>query len=472
MLGYPVPTLIAWGQEGKEAEAGGWVMSGGSHMAKISATLNYLNGLDPAQDNDLVIMIDAYDVWFQLPKSVLMERYHMINEQANKRIIKQIGSDAMQKENVTQSIIFGSGKRCAPNQLHTIACYPIPASPLPDDIYYGNTDTDIGPNEFASRRQRWLNSGVIVGPVAKLRELFAYAEELAKSHPANDPQDNGSHGSDNMYHGSDQSIFATIRGQQEYQREVIHRQYNPHYTSDDQSPEDVDNAPAMSSSDKAAPQRLSRRGGGNIDVLRYDPLNPPFTHEEWEAREGHSYEYGIGVDHFSDLTHETINSETDGRWLLHNQSLPEQITGRTRFDCKWRLPDRLPNDMLSEASTEVMQKVARKMVSWEDQTLYTHLCTGTVPVIVHHNGDKDARTKMWHLPWWKPYVKDMMGAEMQNEKTNSSNELDWEKHRKAPATGEGASWGGAWIDRGEFLSFDELCPAADQEELFRMTPLS
>ena len=212
MLGYPVPTLIAWGQEGKEAKAGGWVMSGGSHMAKISATLNYLNGLDPAQDNDLVIMIDAYDVWFQLPKSVLMERYHMINEQANKRIIKQIGRDAMQRENVTQSIIFGSGKRCAPNQLHTIACYPIPASPLPDDLYYDNTDTDIGPNEFASRRQRWLNSGVILGPVGKLRELFSYAEEMAKGHPAHDPEDNGSHGSDNMYHRSDQSIFATIRG--------------------------------------------------------------------------------------------------------------------------------------------------------------------------------------------------------------------------------------------------------------------
>ena len=216
---------------------------------------------------------------------------------------------------------------------------------------------------------------------------------------------------------------------------------------------------------------MSRRGGGNIDVLRYDRLNPPFTHEEWEAPEGRSYEYGISVDHFSDLTHETINSEPDGRWLLHNQSLPDQITDRTRFDCKWRLPDRLPNDILSEASTEVIRNVTRKMASWEDQTLYTHLCTGTVPVIVHHNGDKDARTKMWHLPWWKPYAKDMMEAEFQDEKTESSNELDWGLHRKAPATGEGVSWGGAWIDKGEFLRFEELCPAADQEELFRMASL-
>lgn len=459
MLGYPTPTLIAWGQEGKEAEAG-WVMEGGSHMAKISATLAHLNRLDPSQDNDLVIMIDAYDVWFQLPKSVLMERYHMINQHANKRIIHQIGSSATQKENVSQSIIFGAGKRCAPNQLHTIACYPIPPSPLPDDIYYGNTDTDIGPNEFASRRQRWLNSGVIVGPVEKLRKLFTYAEEIAKSHPANDPEDNGSHGSDNMYHGSDQSIFAKVRGQQEYQRELIRRRYNPH-----------DISASTSRSPEATSQRLSRRGGGNIDILHYDPLNPPFTHEKWEPSESRSYEYGIGVDHFSDLTHETINSETDGRWLLHNQSLSEQITDRTRFDCKWRLPDHLPDDILPKASTAVMRKVAGEEANWEDQMLYTHLCTGTVPVIVHHNGAKDARTGMWHLPWWKPYAKGMMEANLQDKKKISSNDSSWEKHRETPAVGKGASWGGAWTDSGDFLSLEELCPAADQEELFRITPL-
>lgn len=128
-------------------------------------------------DSDLVLMMDAYgvssytpyedfkpyyslDIWFQLRPDVLIQRYHAINAAANKRLQQRLGN-AVQKEGLEQTIIFGAGKRCAPNQMHTVACYPIPESPLPDDLYGKNTDTVMGRNKYTSLKQRYLNSGSV-----------------------------------------------------------------------------------------------------------------------------------------------------------------------------------------------------------------------------------------------------------------------------------------------------------------------
>lgn len=73
ILGYPTPTLIAWNQTYDDSKyhvgslsrtianmlADG-LLAGGSHKAKISETLKYLESMDPSQDDDLVMMMDAY----------------------------------------------------------------------------------------------------------------------------------------------------------------------------------------------------------------------------------------------------------------------------------------------------------------------------------------------------------------------------------------------------------------------------
>ena len=56
LLDYPIPVLLAWNHEEENAQDGGWVMAGGSHMAKISATRDYLNSLSSKQDDELVMM--------------------------------------------------------------------------------------------------------------------------------------------------------------------------------------------------------------------------------------------------------------------------------------------------------------------------------------------------------------------------------------------------------------------------------
>lgn len=192
-------------------------MAGGSHVMKILGVLEYLEGLDSSADDDLVMMMDAYggswyeytnranqdahreaDIWFQLRVETLIERYYAINAAENARIRERLGR-AAEVEAIEQTIIFGSGKRCAPNQVHTVACYPIPDSPVPMDAYGPNTDTIMGRNKYTSLRQRWLNSGYIIGPVKDLRPMFKRALEKVEALKDHPEWDNGSGGMDFMY---------------------------------------------------------------------------------------------------------------------------------------------------------------------------------------------------------------------------------------------------------------------------------
>ncbi|CAD0108266.1 unnamed protein product [Aureobasidium uvarum] len=177
-MGYPEPVILGWG----DTFDTWYLLAGGSHLAKISRVLEYLDSMSPEQQDDLVLMMDAFDIWFQLPPETLIERYYSINEKADKRISKHMGK-AAEVENIKQTIIFGAGKRCAPNQLHSIACYPVPPSPLPDDLYGANTDTIMGHSPHSSHRQRYINSGYIIGPVKDMREMFRAAWEMVQNWP-------------------------------------------------------------------------------------------------------------------------------------------------------------------------------------------------------------------------------------------------------------------------------------------------
>ena len=138
------------------------------------------------------------DIWFQLRVETLISRYYSITAAENERIQQRLGR-AADIEGIEQKIIFGSGKRCAPNQVHTVACYPVHDSPLPMDTYGANTDTIMGRNKYTSLRQRWLNSGFIIGPVKDLRPMFKRALEKVQALEDHPEWDNGSGGMDFMY---------------------------------------------------------------------------------------------------------------------------------------------------------------------------------------------------------------------------------------------------------------------------------
>lgn len=74
-LGYPDPTILAWQEKYDVGKCSPWstlpsvaatdaetdyLLGGGSHLAKISAVLDWLKKSEDAADNDLVVMMDAY----------------------------------------------------------------------------------------------------------------------------------------------------------------------------------------------------------------------------------------------------------------------------------------------------------------------------------------------------------------------------------------------------------------------------
>lgn len=308
------------------------------------------------------------DIWFQLRPEVLISRYHSINDAANERLRQRLGR-AVDKEGLSQTIIFGAGKRCAPNQVHTIACYPIPDSPLPHDLYGLNTDTIMGRNKYTSLRQRYLNSGYVIGPVGDMRKLWQRAQEILKASKEDPEWDNGSHGADFMYHGSDQSVFNIILGQQEFQREVMRRR---HRTTADKAQGIAPDPP---------PTRIE---GTLID----DPINPSWTHEPFEAKEGKPYEFGIGLDYFSELGQQTVNSEEDARYLQYDGDLGFQVNRdpNGHFDCPRKVSGNLPADV--EMSRPPFEGYAQSQMdeqkNWKGVPLYTNMCLNTIVSILIH----------------------------------------------------------------------------------------
>lgn len=431
ILGYPTPQLIGWGEPETEGLTGG-----GSHFHKITKSLEYLNDPErrkkPGFDNELLFILDSYDIWFQLPFETLVERYHATVAEENKRVAQRMGR-AKQIENVTSSIIFSGGKLCGPNQHHTVACYPVPESPLPKDLYGGNTNTALGANGLSSFRTRYLVAGAWVGPVGEMRALLQRAsDELDKcveSHAAWFNLD-GPLAVDHCYRGSDQSIFVEMFGRQEFHREVMRRVHRRR----------IDNI-----FDAIIPGRAGSRPHPNKlwGITIDDPLNPPFPHEEVDPGylPGQPYEFGIGIDYWSLLIHDTSNAKNDALYIRLDESFTEQVGARTMFDCKAKPPhlDNIPRG-------GVLDLMPGR--DWSNMPMYTEICLGVVPAMIHHNSvDKYQIEIQWNQTWWYGHARRL---------------LELRRQEQLPMLVEGVP-----TSRGTFMKWDDLCPADYDEELYR-----
>ncbi|KAL9104655.1 MAG: hypothetical protein Q9163_000398 [Psora crenata] len=449
ILDYPPPVIVAWDQTiDPDKQEGLW--GGGTHLFKISKVLEWLQNLSPDHDDDLVMMMDGYDIWFQLRKDLLVERYYQINAEANARIQKRMGR-AAEIEGIKQTIIFGSGKRCFPNEIHTIACWPLPPSPLPKDMWDGNTDGTIGsyPNAWAATRQKFLNSGIIIGPAKDMRALFARAAEKVEALGEDpEPDDNGSRWSEKVYHSSDQSVFNMIFGEQEYQREVMRIRhmswiFNPISKLQQLLGKD------LSDTDETL------EGNQIVNIL-----DPPWSHALVDHLAGTSLQYGIGLDYWSSLSFQTANSERNGAWMKYNEPLDPQVQATSRWDCKPHLHQNLPADLLSsppplvseepsDPSTPDSDSAHLTPSSWTAVLLYTNICAGTVPVMVHLNGDKNQRDTEWHNMWYQPHAEKLIKATPPREGEALV--------KGGPEGKQMVNAGGAFTDTGNLLPFEELC---------------
>ena len=203
------------------------------HMKKVKGTLDYLDGLvNPTNAtnsttaargarDDLVLIVDGFDIWLQLPPEVFIQRYYEVIDDANHRLEESLGhngSEIMRQNCLYQSVIFGPDKVCWPGDQSRVACWAAPNSTLDPHAFGKETDS----RHFdVNNRPRWLNSGMspssrlhilhalkrplgtIFGPVSDVRDLFQATFDRIVSNYTVD---------------SDQFYFAELWGAQEYSR--------------------------------------------------------------------------------------------------------------------------------------------------------------------------------------------------------------------------------------------------------------
>lgn len=425
VLGYPIPTLLSYNQSFDDGNK----LGGGRYISKIEKTLQWLDDQPEEHDDDLVLLVDAYggfnyysdandveahldgDVWFQLPMEVLMQRYHAVTEKANKDLMTRMGK-VYESEGIRQSILFGASKQCTPSDAESSACYPIPDSPLPN--IYGRYTDDMSYNH-TTHLPRYLSSAYTIGPVKSMRSLFTRA--VARAHADDAPS-------------SDQVIFQRIFGEQEYQREVMRRRYGE-----------------------------AKSGATVVEGMRVeDVLDPIFPHEVLpeKPRNEKEDEFGIGVDYWGDVGAGTHLGANDGRWLTYNQHVAEQLMARgprQSWSCAPQVSGRLPLEIHNSTSLPRAAVSDASQFSphhgWDEIPLYTNICLDTIPAIVNHNGDRRSRDRDWPEMWMQPHGRRLIDEIL--DRGEGTFEI------------EGGAYGGI---NGDYKTWDDLCPAAFEEELF------
>lgn len=413
-LGYSTPVIVNWGNRYDDPN----LSFGGAQNAKIRGVLDYLNGLPPDADNDLVVLVDGLDVWFQLRPETLLCRYFEILKRQDRRNRAQYGSTAVARQNMQQNVIFTAQKRCWPLQADNPACHHLPDSTLPIDVYGTATDLFSPDRRVGDRnfRPRYLNSGAAIGTAAALRAVFVRAQEKLMI---------------DSREGLDQYMFAEIFGEQENMRHL------------------------------AAGKYVQRAGWWTW--MRGTPDQPDTLDDgllAFEPEADKNYEFGIGLDYEQALVMSTAFSEYDTDWVRFAESkkpvtLPADIT-RTA----------LPSSMLDKNTIDGDPSLS----SWDHVRLFTDTRTGSIPAAIHHNAFKfslKSRLKThWNFTWYQPHLRTVLDARaLSPDGPVASLDID----------GDGVMhewWSdnslrvGAVTALGEELSFKKLC-GGFEKELFR-----
>ena len=360
LLGYPAPTLLNYGDQEDQDEMK-------QHLAKIEGALSFLDSFSASQQNDLVFILDGFDVWFQLPQSYIVKRYYDVVLQADKRHVATFGESLVAKHRIRNTVVFGPDKSCAPAGRDHTSCWAIPESWMPP-LSFG-PDTDHG--RAMHNRPRWLNSGTIIGPVRDLRAVFKRALELSQTEHVTD---------------SDQFYFSTVFGEQSYARRLLK------FESDRARGADV---------------------AGDEQFLH--PKYDDNTRTVPDIKDQRT-EYNIGLD-WSSSIFQTAGFYADYlTWIRHNSTSKYVQEGAKKGNYYHHFT--LPEDLAGHGALPEDNTINEALSSWNTLPLATNTASRTVPPVLHINGKKGYRHLWWPRSWFFPYIEPML-RELKENKVGS-----------------------------------------------------
>ncbi|KAJ4251852.1 hypothetical protein NW762_011149 [Fusarium torreyae] len=356
-LGYPCPVIVNWGKTYDKSK--GW--KGGSHLAKITGTLEYLDQVSRSdtsdeerlEENDIVVLTDSYDVWFQLPPDVLLNRYHEANRQANQRLATQWKGSG--KIPMQQTIIVSAQKKCfpPPSSGSVLHCDKLPESPTRKDLYGPGTDKD--PENYHDVRPKYLNSGSMMGPLGDMRRYFRRVQERMQRGLADGK---------NLY--SDQGIFGEVFAEQEIWRRWRRTQL--------------------------------------------------FAESESSSMVNSQFEYHVGLDYTQNLFIPTVFEEQDGEIVTLNNETAILEKSQS-LEITPRLTG-VPEDLQNAKNPLGQDAFMNKGISadWGEMPLYADFFSTAIPVVIHHNAHKDGAKKRrylwWDQIWYFPHLRELIETQL------------------------------------------------------------
>ena len=424
VLNYPSPTLINFGEVFT-----GTNWDNGSHAGKINGVYNFLSNDKKVRDDDLVLIIDGYDVWFQLPPEVLVKRYLNVVRIANERLKQRYGMITRQKpwegltkqrvQRFSQTIVFGADKLCWPNAIDSPACSSLPPSSLPPDAYGPMTDKD---SEGFKNRPKYLNSGNVIGPVADVRAVYKRAMEKI---------DQGLGGI------GDQFVFAEILGEQELQRESTRRSTQNMFT-------------------RWLEWHIQPLGINSLHTTQKSSASIMLDPNQ-------RYEFSIGLDYSSSLFHTMTHSSADIAFTTHNITshiLPiDVLTARPPFPGLWE-PTAAATKWYPPFSPTLdipPQTISNQSQTWSTLPLALNNVSHTVPALLHINGDKSLLQSSWPQIWFQPYGRALLRAYKRTPQpflwgVKGQQQRIWDRR---------GGRGGIWTTEANWMGWEEICKGCE-----------
>ncbi|KAH5738065.1 hypothetical protein HBI20_015160 [Parastagonospora nodorum] len=191
LLNYPPPTVVDLNREFKDNDQ--------RERETLLGIKHYIENSKYVQDEDVVLIVDGENSWFQLPSDAIIKQYARVLEDANARLLKQYGVDKNGFQRYNQSIVFGAEKMCEGEDM---ACRYAPKSTLPANLY-GKTESF----DAEDRPARYLNSKMVMGPAKDLKVLYHAALRNLDIHSTREQ--------------TVQSVLATMFGEQQLRRDAV-----------------------------------------------------------------------------------------------------------------------------------------------------------------------------------------------------------------------------------------------------------
>lgn len=435
VLDYPPATLLDYSAEGEDDEGAAVADAG---IRKINTLHEYLSESKQLEDDDLVLVVDGSDMWFQLPPEIIIRRFHHILKENNEKLRRKYGmavvhdnstdvkGHVMQK--YSQRILFGADKTCWPNTtLSKAACVTVPMSPWFPDSYGFKTDKAV---DGTKNRPRWLNAGAAMGSAADMRLLYQRAAQKAVN--ATGPE-------------IEQRIMSEIYGEQEYVRELEWR-------------------------------RTTNRWGNWIqERLLGIPRSGNLTGISMHLEPGRRYEFGVGLDYNYELFLNTTLTHKEMEWVRYNNASKlnhVQMEHKVPRAHRINLPTdvkRLENPFIQPNETKNVLPPFNKTFdslpnpknrTWTNIPLGTNIRTGNVPALLSAYGDRVAVNNWWYRMWYQPWSRALLRKYMRSPRTHDAAQASLLGDHEWDMRG---GRGGVWTNNEEWLEWGEICSGYEED---------